>query len=86
MDASILLKFAGVIIAFVIIQMLWSLVFKAGNAARQAIPEGKGAEIAHRTLMWVLGLGFIIFVLASCVGSLGGSSGDFDEPAYRGRR
>lgn len=87
MDGSILLKIAGAVIGFLIAQTIWSLIFKAGSAARRAIPEGKGAEIAHRALMWVFGFGFIAVVVVSCVGGLlNDSPTEYGEPAYRGRR
>ena len=87
MDVNLLLKIAGGIIGFVILQVLWNLIFKAIGKARQAFPEGQLSEFALRTMWVVMGLCFVVFVMVSCVdGALNSSSGDYDEPAYRGRR
>ena len=85
MDSTIL-KVVGAIMGFVILQLLWSLVFKAGNAVRRAIPEGKGSEIAHRLVLWIFGLGFVAVVFVSCVEGISDDPGYYDEPSYRGRR
>jgi hypothetical protein len=86
MDDNLILKIAGVIIGFVILQVLWNLIFAAIGKARQAFPEGQLSEFSLRAMWVVGGLCFVVFVMASCVdGALNSSYGDYDEPTYRGR-